>query len=75
VLVPFGGGDHDWAAVEVGAWIASALGRSLTLTGTVGERDSGRRDASRLACQRVADGLAPRESFTRFSWSLTSRPA
>jgi hypothetical protein len=48
VLVPFGGGDHDWAAVEVGAWIASALGRSLTLAGTVGERDSGRRDASRL---------------------------
>jgi len=48
VLVPFGGGDNDWAAVELGAWIASALGRSLTLTGTVGERDSGRRDASRL---------------------------
>jgi DNA-binding SARP family transcriptional activator len=48
VLVPFGGGDNDWAAVELGAWIASALGRSLTITGTVGDRDSGRRDASRL---------------------------
>jgi DNA-binding SARP family transcriptional activator len=48
VLVPFGGDDNDWAAVELGAWIASALGRSLTLTGTVADRGSGRRDASRL---------------------------
>ena len=26
VLVPFGGHQHDWAAVELGAWIASASG-------------------------------------------------
>ena len=24
VLVPFGGAEHDWAALELGAWIASA---------------------------------------------------
>jgi hypothetical protein len=48
VLVPFGGGDNDWAAVELGAWIASAVGCSLRLTGTVADERSGRRDASRL---------------------------
>ena len=26
VVVPFGGGEHDWAAVELAAWIASSQG-------------------------------------------------
>ena len=46
VLVPFSGAEHDWAAVELGAGLARALGRSLRLAGaSVGP---GGRDASRL---------------------------
>jgi hypothetical protein len=48
VLVPFGGADHDWAAVEVAAWIARACGTSLRLAGAEGDPGLGRRDASRL---------------------------
>jgi DNA-binding SARP family transcriptional activator len=46
VLVPFVGAEHDWAAVELGAWAAAALDVPLILAGP---RDgvSGR-DASRL---------------------------
>jgi len=59
VFVPFGGGEHDWAALELGARLASATGVSLGLVGTKAESSSGRRDASRLladaalAAQRV----------------------
>ena len=59
VLVPFGGADHDWAAVELGAWLAHADGAPLRLAGTDAVRARGRRDASRLlshgalAVQRV----------------------
>jgi DNA-binding SARP family transcriptional activator len=46
VLVPFSGAAHDWAAVELGAELARALGRPIRLAGaTVGP---GGRDASRL---------------------------
>jgi SARP family transcriptional regulator, regulator of embCAB operon len=48
VLVPFGGGEHDWAALELGAWLAGHSGRELHLLGTTAETESGRRDASRL---------------------------
>jgi hypothetical protein len=48
VLVPFGGADHDWAAVEVGAWVARASGASLLLAGAEGDPGLGKRDASRL---------------------------
>jgi DNA-binding SARP family transcriptional activator len=46
VVVPFGGVEHDWAAVEIAAWLARSLGATLRLAGTddIGER----RDASRL---------------------------
>jgi DNA-binding SARP family transcriptional activator len=44
VLVPFAGAEHDWSAVELGAWIADAEGRPLRLAGPSGEG----RDASRL---------------------------
>jgi DNA-binding SARP family transcriptional activator len=59
VLVPFGGADHDWAAVELGAWIAHASGARLRLAGAAAVPDRGKRDASRLlshgalAVQRV----------------------
>jgi nucleotide-binding universal stress UspA family protein len=47
VLVPFGGADSDWAALELGAWVASSYGARLRLLGAAGD-DAGRRDASRL---------------------------
>src|SRR5262249_35938819 len=46
VLVPFGGGRAEWAALELAAWIARAHGLPLRLLGT--EAAEGRRDASRL---------------------------
>jgi DNA-binding SARP family transcriptional activator len=46
VVVPFGGGREEWAALELAAWIARAHGLTLTLLGT--EAVEGRRDASRL---------------------------
>jgi hypothetical protein len=59
VLVPFGGADHDWAAVEVGAWLAHAAQAPLRLAGAAAVPERGKRDASRLlshgalAVQRV----------------------
>ena len=46
VLVPFVGAEHDWAAVELGAWIAGALDVPLLLAGP--REGPGGRDASRL---------------------------
>ena len=48
VFVPFGGGEHDWAALELGARLARAISAPLRLVGTTADRGSGRRDASRL---------------------------
>jgi DNA-binding SARP family transcriptional activator len=48
VFVPFGGGENDWAALELGAWLASATGASLQLVGTKADPRRGLRDASRL---------------------------
>jgi DNA-binding SARP family transcriptional activator len=48
VVVPFGGGEHDWGALELGAWLASSMGAPLLLVGPVAEEDRGKRDASRL---------------------------
>ncbi|MGH3102678.1 MAG: BTAD domain-containing putative transcriptional regulator [Gaiellaceae bacterium] len=59
VLVPFGGAEHDWAAVELGAWLAHAEHALLRLAGATAIPEQGRRDASRLlshgalAVQRV----------------------
>jgi DNA-binding SARP family transcriptional activator len=47
VVVPFGAFEHDWAALELGAWAAVALGRPLRLIGAI-EGGSRGRDASRL---------------------------
>ena len=47
VLVPFAGAEHDWSAVELGAWLAQASDAKLILAGTAAERRR-RRDASRL---------------------------
>jgi DNA-binding SARP family transcriptional activator len=59
VLVPFGGAEHDWAAVELGAWLARADHTPLRLAGAASAPEQGRGDASRLlahgalAVQRV----------------------
>ena len=59
VLVPFGGAEHDWAAVELGAWFARADDVPLRLAGAAAVPEQGKRDASRLlshgalAVQRV----------------------
>jgi DNA-binding SARP family transcriptional activator len=47
VVVPFGAGTHDWAALELGAWLARATGARLRLVGAADRRGKGR-DASRL---------------------------
>jgi DNA-binding SARP family transcriptional activator len=57
VLVPFSGAGHDWAAVELGAWLARSRGSALQLAGASTGTEG--RDASRLlanaslAVQRV----------------------
>jgi DNA-binding SARP family transcriptional activator len=57
VLVPFSGAGHDWAAVELGAWLARSRGCALQIAGA--STGGGGRDASRLlanaslAVQRV----------------------
>jgi DNA-binding SARP family transcriptional activator len=48
VFVPFGGAEHDWAALELGAWLASVVGAPLRLVGTGADPRRGQRDASRL---------------------------
>jgi DNA-binding SARP family transcriptional activator len=47
VLVPFGAGKHDWAALEVGAWLARGTGTTLRLVGATSD-DPAVGDASRL---------------------------
>jgi hypothetical protein len=51
IVVPFGGADHDWAALELAAWLASATQSTLRLCG--GARDE---DVPRV--QRLVDDAA-----------------
>lgn len=46
VLVMFTGGEHDWAAVELGAWLALGWSSPLVLVGSAIGQEG--RDASRL---------------------------
>jgi hypothetical protein len=46
VLVAFAGAEHDWSAVEVGAWLARNSGVGLRLAGAATGAEG--RDASRL---------------------------
>ncbi len=48
VVVPFGAAWHDWAALELGAWVARATGSPLRLIGAASDRRQNGRDASRL---------------------------
>ena len=59
VFIPFGGGEHDWAALELGACLAVSQSVPVRLVGTTADPRRGQRDASRLladaalAVQRV----------------------
>jgi DNA-binding SARP family transcriptional activator len=48
VVVPFGGSDDDWSALELGAWLATGAGAPLALCGAAADIAVDRRDASRL---------------------------
>jgi DNA-binding SARP family transcriptional activator len=48
VIVPFGAAEHDWAALELGAWIARATEAPLRLIGAASDKQEDARDASRL---------------------------
>ena len=48
VVVPFGAAWHDWAALELGAWVARATGAPLRLIGAAADHREDGRDASRL---------------------------
>ena len=48
VVVPFGGVDHDWAALELGAWLAYAQKAPLKMLGASSANGQEGRDASRL---------------------------
>jgi DNA-binding SARP family transcriptional activator len=64
VVVPFGAAWHDWASLELGAWVARATDAPLRLIGAASDRRQDRRDASRLLAdaslivQRVAGVMA-----------------
>ena len=62
VLVPFAGAEHDWTAIELGAWLAGALDVPLRLAGPR-EVD---RDASRL--------LASASLATQRAFGVTAEP-
>jgi hypothetical protein len=48
VVVPFGAAHHDWAALELGTAVASAIGAPLRLIGAASDGRPDGRDASRL---------------------------
>ena len=49
IVVPFGGAEHDWAALELGAWTASATGAPLRLLGAADNEDERARVTRLLA--------------------------
>ncbi|HEY1520301.1 MAG TPA: cation:proton antiporter [Solirubrobacteraceae bacterium] len=49
VLVPFGGAEHDWAALELGSWLAASSGAPLKLLGAAGQTDEGKSVTRMLA--------------------------
>ena len=52
VIVPFGGGWHDWTALELGAWVARATESPLRLIGAAsdGREDGARREPPARGC-------------------------
>ena len=60
VFVPFAGGDHDWDALELGAWLSLATSAPLRLVGTKADPRRGQRDAGGSAGRRRRCRAAPR---------------
>ena len=59
LLVPFVGAEHDWAAIELGAWLAGAWNVPLRIAGpTLEGRDSSRLLASASLAVQHALGVA-----------------
>jgi DNA-binding SARP family transcriptional activator len=59
LLVPFVGAEHDWSAIELGAWLAGAWQVPLRLAGpSVETRDSSRLLASASLAVQHAYGIA-----------------
>jgi nucleotide-binding universal stress UspA family protein len=48
VLVPFGGAEHDWSALELGSWLAAATGAPLKLLGAGGQTDEAKSSVTRM---------------------------
>jgi DNA-binding SARP family transcriptional activator len=48
IVVPFGAAGNDWAALELGAWVAESTGSPLRLMGAAADQREDGRDASRL---------------------------
>jgi Kef-type K+ transport system membrane component KefB len=49
VVVPFGGAEHDWAALELGSWLAASTGAPVKLLGAAGQTDEGKSVTRMLA--------------------------
>jgi Kef-type K+ transport system membrane component KefB len=49
VMVPFGGADYDWAALELATWIAAATKAPLRLLGASGASEGGKDAGALLA--------------------------
>jgi Kef-type K+ transport system membrane component KefB len=47
ILVPFGGSEHDWSALELAVWLASGSGAPVRLLGAAGQSEEGK-SVSRL---------------------------
>jgi DNA-binding SARP family transcriptional activator len=71
VVAPFGGLEHDWAAVELAAWAAATLRTSVRLVGASANAALGRRDASRLL---AAAALAIQRAFGVAAEPVLVRP-
>jgi hypothetical protein len=49
VMAPFGGAEHDWAALELASWLCAATGASLELLGPRGQTADGKDAGHMLA--------------------------
>ncbi len=49
VLVPFGGAEHDWAALELGSWLAASTGAPLKMLGAAGQTEDSKSVTRMLA--------------------------
>ncbi len=49
VLVPFGGAEHDWSALELGSWLAASTGAPLKLLGAAGQTEENKSVTRMLA--------------------------